>query len=75
MQMKRKTQVKSYSLDVLTIKKMENVLESHFANSLGASDFVRHAINDLCNRIEYSAHSESFVPETQWGVEYARGYD
>lgn len=50
MQTKRRTQVKSYSLDILTIKKMEYVLKHNFGNKLGASDLVSHAVNDYCNQ-------------------------
>lgn len=66
---KRKTRVLSVSLDFLTIKKMEHVLESHFANQLGVSDLVGHAINDFCNRIEFAEESgfNDPIPKTRWG--------
>lgn len=69
MQKNRKTLVKSYSLDVLTVSKLEHVLESHFANKMGASDFVSHAINDLVNKIENSEPFNALdaIPQGQWG--------
>ncbi|KCZ71630.1 hypothetical protein ANME2D_02365 [Candidatus Methanoperedens nitroreducens] len=68
-QKNRKTQVKSVSLDVLTIRRMNHVLESHFANQLGASDLISHAINDFCNKIEFAEQSgvEIPVPQGRWG--------
>lgn len=67
MQKNRKTLVKSFSMDILTVSKMERVIKSHFSNKLGASDFVTHAVNDLCNRIEFEERCECKIPESRWG--------
>ena len=63
----RKKQVKSFSMDVLTISRMEHVLKSHFSNRLGASDLVNHAVNDLCNRLEFEERCDCEYPESRWG--------
>lgn len=68
-QKNRKTQVKSFSLDVLTLERMQHVIESHYANQLGASDFVQHCIVDFCARAEFAEQSglEMPRPQTRWG--------
>ncbi len=68
-QKNRKTQVKSFSLDVLTLERMQHVIQSHYSNQLGASDFVQHAIIDFCARVEFTEQSGFGVPTPQgrWG--------
>lgn len=61
-QKNRKSQVKSFSLDVLTVRNLESILESHFANQLGASDFVAHCINEKCAEIKFAAQHEVEMP-------------
>lgn len=69
MQKNRKTQVKSFSLDVLTLERMQHVIQSPYSNQLGASDFVQHAIVDFCARVEFAEQSglEVPIPQSRWG--------
>ncbi|WP_440952061.1 hypothetical protein [Methanococcoides sp. FTZ1] len=66
--MTRKTVPKSFSLDRLTVEKMEYVLESHYANQLNATDLVTHAINDFCNCVmSGKCDMSDFIPQNRWG--------
>lgn len=68
-QANRKTQVKSFSLDVVTLERMQHVIKSHYSNQLGMSDFVQHAIVDFCARVDFAEQSgmEIPIPQSRWG--------
>jgi hypothetical protein len=66
--MTRKTVPKSFSLDRLTVDKMEYVLQSHYANKMNATDLVTHAINDFCNCVMTGKCDMSdFIPPSLHG--------
>ncbi len=68
-QSNRKTQVISFSADVITVERIKHMLEHHFGNRVNQSDLLIHAINDMYHKLEFAEQSglEVPVPQGRWG--------
>jgi uncharacterized protein (DUF2164 family) len=60
---KRKTEVKAFSADRMTLENMEYILGSHYCNQLGCSAFICALINEKAAEMRLVEKMQAFGQE------------